>query len=74
MRKLTIIAIIFFLVIIINTNVNCAYTVTGIENFPEQYIGYLQVLKNKYPNMFRILIYLLQFLILKKSSYKIKKK
>lgn len=31
-------------------------------------------LKNKYPNMFRILFYLFQFLILKKSSYKIKKK
>ena len=50
MKKQIIMAIIFFLVIIINTNVNCAYTVTGIENFPEQYMGYLQVLKNRYPN------------------------
>lgn len=49
-QKNIILILIFFLIVIINSRTDAAYTINGIENFPDSYKAYLQVLKNKHPD------------------------
>lgn len=49
-KKLSILFFVFFLILIINNKVQAAYLRNGIENFPESYKPYLEVLKEKHPN------------------------
>ena len=48
--KLIFLLFVFTFLIFINLTSYSAYIVSGIENFPDDYIPYLQVLKSKYPN------------------------
>lgn len=48
LKKLTL--SIFIIICVISTKTYAAEIKKGIENFPESYQGYLQVLKAKYPN------------------------
>lgn len=48
--KKTVITVIFLFSIIFCTISYSAYTKEGIENFPDEYRPYLEVLKQKYPN------------------------
>ena len=48
-KKKIILALIFFAVISINIKSKAAYTLDGVENFPENYRPYIQVLKSKHP-------------------------
>ena len=49
-KKIITLLIIFLLIIIINKKTEAAYTVNGIENFPDNYKPYLEVLKSKHPD------------------------
>ena len=49
MRHFLIIFISLMFIICINTHSNAAYTSNGIENFPDNYKPYLEVLKSKHP-------------------------
>lgn len=49
MRHFLIIFISLMFIICINTHSNAAYTLNGIENFPDNYKPYLEVLKSKHP-------------------------
>lgn len=49
-KKLSIVFFMFFLILIFNYKVQSAYLKEGIENFPESYKPYLEVLKERYPN------------------------
>ena len=49
LRHLLIIFIFFIFIIYINTKSDAAYTLNGIENFPDSYKPYLEVLKSKHP-------------------------
>ena len=48
--KTIIILLIFFIIILISKKTEAAYTANGIENFPDSYKSYLEVLKEKHPN------------------------
>ena len=48
--KTIIILLIFLIIILINKKTEAAYTVNGIENFPDSYKPYLEVLKSKHPD------------------------
>ena len=48
--KTIIILLIFFIIILISKKTEAAYTANGIENFPDSYKPYLEVLKEKHPN------------------------
>ena len=50
MRHFLIIFISLIFIICINIHSNAAYTLNGIENFPDSYKPYLEVLKNKHPD------------------------
>ena len=49
LRHFLIIFIFFIFIIYINTKSDAAYTLNGIENFPDSYKPYLEVLKSKHP-------------------------
>ena len=49
-KKISIIIFILFSSLVINNKVEAAYLKEGIENFPDSYKGYLEVLSKKYPN------------------------
>ena len=48
LRHFLIIFIFFIFIIYINTKSDAAYTLNGIENFPDSYKPYLEVLKSKH--------------------------
>ena len=50
MRHFLIIIISLIFITCINTDSNAAYTSNGIENFPDSYKPYLEVLKSKHPD------------------------
>ena len=50
MRHFLIIFISLMFIICINTHSNAAYTSNGIENFPDSYKPYLEILKSKHPD------------------------
>lgn len=50
MRHFLIIIISLIFMTCINTDSNAAYTLNGIENFPDSYKPYLEVLKSKHPD------------------------
>ena len=49
-NKIITLLIIFLAIILVNKKTEAAYTVNGIENFPDSYKPYLEVLKSKHPD------------------------
>ena len=50
MRHFLIMIIFLIFITCINTDSNAAYSSNGIENFPDSYKPYLEVLKSKHPD------------------------
>ena len=48
-KKVALSIFIFLIMIIINIKTQASYTANGIENFPESYKPYLEVLQKKHP-------------------------